>query len=68
MLDDPCQAGKVLCPLPEILLLQLCATIAGADDFVEIALWGNGHLDFLRQFLPYQGGIPSHDVLLRDMT
>jgi hypothetical protein len=26
----------VLYPLDEILLLMLCATIAGADDFVEI--------------------------------
>jgi hypothetical protein len=58
MLDDPRQAGKVLYPLSEILLLLLCETLAGADDFVEIALWGNEHLDFLRPFLPYQGGIP----------
>jgi predicted transposase YbfD/YdcC len=62
-INDPRQAGKVLYPLPEILLLLLCATIAGADDFVEIALWGNEHLDFLRRFLRYQRGIPSHDVL-----
>jgi hypothetical protein len=37
-INDPRQAGKVLYPLSEILLLLLCATIAGADDFVEIAL------------------------------
>jgi len=35
--------------LPEILLLLLSATIAGADDFVEVALWGQEHLDFLRR-------------------
>lgn len=62
-LEDPRQAGKVLYPLAEILLLLLCATIAGADDFVEIALWGREHLEFLRRFRPYQRGIPSHDVL-----
>lgn len=62
-LSDPRQAGKVLYPLPEILLLLLCATIAGADDFVEIALWGAEHLPFLRRFQPYRRGIPSHDVL-----
>jgi predicted transposase YbfD/YdcC len=62
-INDPRQVGKVLYPLPEILLLLLCATIAGADDFVEIALWGHEHLAFLRQFLLYQRGIPSHDVL-----
>lgn len=62
-LGDPRQAGKVLYPLPEILLLLLCATVAGADDFVEIALWGREHLSFLRRFRPYERGIPSHDVL-----
>lgn len=62
-LDDPRQAAKVLYPLPEILLLLLCATIAGADDCVEIALWGEEHMAFLRRFLPFRWGIPSHDVL-----
>jgi len=62
-LSDPRQAAKVLYPLPEILLLLVCATIAGADDFVEIALWGEEHLTFLRRFQPFQRGIPSHDVL-----
>src|SRR5918998_1163665 len=32
-LEDPRQAAKVLSPLPEIVLLLLCATLAGADDF-----------------------------------
>jgi hypothetical protein len=32
-LSDPRQHAKVLYPLPEILLLVLAATIAGADDF-----------------------------------
>jgi predicted transposase YbfD/YdcC len=62
-LRDPRQATKVLYPLAEILLLMLCATIAGADDFVEIRLWGNEHQDFLRRFLPYDHCIPSHDTL-----
>ena len=35
-LKDPRQIAKVLYPLPEILLLVLCATLAGADDFVEV--------------------------------
>jgi predicted transposase YbfD/YdcC len=62
-LRDPRQSAKVLYPLPEILLLLLCATISGADDFVEISLWGNESQDFLRRLLPYQQGIPSHDTL-----
>ena len=62
-LKDPRQRVKVLYPLPEILLLVLCATIVGADDFVEIKHWGEIHIDFLRRFLPYKHGIPSHDAL-----
>jgi predicted transposase YbfD/YdcC len=62
-LEDPRQAWKVIYPLPEILLLALCATLAGADDFVEIAAWGEEHLGFLRRLLPYADGIPSHDAL-----
>ena len=41
-LSDPRQQAKVLYPLPEILLLVLAATIAGADDFVETTLWAPG--------------------------
>ena len=62
-LKDSRQQAKVLHPLPEIILLLLCGTLAGADDFVEIALWGGEHLAFLRRFLPYRYGIPSHDTL-----
>lgn len=62
-LEDPRQSWKVLYPLPEILLLILAATIASAEDFVEIEEWGNEHLDFLRTLLAYERGIPSHDAL-----
>ena len=62
-LRDPRQHAKVLYPVPEILLLVLSATIAGADDFVETTLWGTQHLAFLRRFYRYESGIPSHDTL-----
>ncbi len=62
-LEDPRQGWRVLYPLPEILLLVLCATLSGMEDFVEIVLWGQERLSFLRRFLPYERGIPSHDTL-----
>src|SRR3982750_4829271 len=62
-LEDPRQAWKVLFPLPEILLLVLGGTLAGAEDFVEIRRWGQMHQDFLRRLLPFKAGIPSHDTL-----
>jgi hypothetical protein len=62
------QATNVLYRLAEILLLVLCATIAGADDFVEVGFRGTENQDFLRRFLPYEHGIPSHDTLCDVIT
>jgi hypothetical protein len=62
-LKDPRQGWKVVYPLPEVLLVVLCGTLAGAEDFVEIRRWGLLHLDFLRRFQPFARGIPSHDTL-----
>ena len=62
-IEDPRQSAKVLYPLAELLLLAVAATIAGADDFVETTVWGEENLPFLRRFLPYARGIPSHDTL-----
>ena len=39
-LPDPRQAGKVIYPLPEVLLLCLLAVQAGAETFVYIARFG----------------------------
>jgi len=62
-LRDPRQQWRVVYPLPEILLLVLCATLSGMEDFVEIRLWGELRLEFLRRFLAYDRGIPAHDTL-----
>lgn len=62
-LSDPRQGWRVVYPLPEILLMVLCATLSGMEDFVEIRLWGEERMDFLRRFLPYERGLPSHDTL-----
>lgn len=56
--EDFRASWRVAHPLPEILLLVVCATIASCDDFEDIAAWGETHLPFLRRFLPYHHGIP----------
>ena len=61
--NDPRQHWRVVYPLPEILLLVLCATLSGMEDFIETRLWGEQRLDSLRRFLPYQRGLPAHDTL-----
>ena len=67
-LDDPRQRGKALYPLPEIMLLILCATLSGAEDFVETQAWGSTKLPFLRGILPFKHGILSHDTLGDEMN
>jgi len=61
-MPDPRQQGKVLYPLSEIILTSLCAIICGAESYVEIEEFGNAKIDFLKQFCPFQHGIPSHDT------
>ena len=61
-LEDPRQSWKTLYPLDEILLIVLGGVMAGADDFVEISLWGRRKLDWLRRFRPFENGVPSHDT------
>src|SRR3954452_4475871 len=46
-------------PLDEILLLCLLAVLAGADNFIEIALFGVKKLDFLRRFRPFKDEPPD---------
>jgi hypothetical protein len=58
-LDDEREPWRVMYPLSEVLLLVSCATIASCDDFDEIAVWGEHHLDFLRKVSPFHFGIPG---------
>jgi predicted transposase YbfD/YdcC len=58
-IEDPREPWRVAHPLPEVLLLVVCGTIADCDDYDAIADWGEAHLDFLRRFLPYDHGVPG---------
>ena len=62
-LPDPRQAGKVIYPLPEVLLLCLLAVLAGAETFVDIARFGEKKIALLRRFRPFCHGTPAHDHL-----
>ena len=62
-LPDARQIGKVRYPLAEVLLLCLLAVLAGAETFVDIALFGDKKLGLLRRFRPFAEGTPSHDHL-----
>lgn len=51
--------------LCDILVISLCAVISGAEDFEEIAEYGNQKEEFLGSFLELPNGIPSHDTFNR---
>lgn len=44
-------------------MLVICATISGADTFVAAEQFGEAQLEWLQELLPFEDGIPSHDVL-----
>jgi hypothetical protein len=48
VIEDPREPWRVAHPLPEVLLLAVCGTIADCDDYEGIAAWGKAHLEFLR--------------------
>ena len=54
--------------LVDILVLGFCGTLAGCDDFVEIADWATDNVEFFRTFLELPNGIPSHDTFNRTFT
>jgi predicted transposase YbfD/YdcC len=59
IIEDPREPWRVAHPLPEVLLLVVCGTIADCDDYEGIAEWSEAHLPFLRRFLPYHHGVPG---------
>lgn len=65
LLRDPRQQKKTLHRLLDILVIAICAVIAGADTWEDIALYGREKRDWLRTFLDLPHGTPSHDTFRR---
>lgn len=55
-------------PLIEILFLSMAAVAGDAGGWEEIEDFGRDHLEWLRQFLPYENGIAGHDAIARVMS
>jgi predicted transposase YbfD/YdcC len=49
--------------LEEVFFLVLCAQICGYESFREYQAYGKIKLNFLRSYLPYTNGIPSHTTI-----
>lgn len=66
-LPDPRVDRTKRYPLIEIILLVIAATVSGCEGWKQIKDFGDAKLDWLRQFLPYENGIPVDDTIARVM-
>ena len=66
-IEDDRQQRKVRHTLKDILVIVLFATLANADDWVEMALFAESYQDYLRKYIELKNGIPSHDTIRRVM-
>jgi predicted transposase YbfD/YdcC len=64
-LEDPRIERRKLHPLLNILVIAICGVISGAENWVDIELYGNLKQEWLKQFLDLRHGIPSHDTFGR---
>jgi predicted transposase YbfD/YdcC len=64
-LQDPRRAHRRLHLLQDILVIALCAVIAGAQDWQEIETFGRKRRDWLKRFLRLPNGVPAHDTFER---
>lgn len=64
-LEDPRIERHKLHKLLDIIVVAICAVICGADNWVDIEMFGNKKKVWLRQFLELPNDIPSHDTFGR---
>lgn len=51
--------------LLDIIVITICGVICGADDWVNLEIFGNAKLEWFKTFLGLPNGIPSHDTFGR---
>ena len=61
-LDDPRIDRTKRHKLLDIVTIAICGTICGADNWVDIELFGNCKEEWFKSFLELPNGIPSHDT------
>lgn len=63
ILKDPRSDKNKLYKLSDIMVLSICAIVSGADGWEAIERFGKSKLDWLRQYIELENGIPSHDCI-----
>ncbi len=64
-LEDPRIDRTKLHKLLDILIIAICAVIAGADNWEDVEEFGNVRMEWFKTFLELPNGIPSHDTFTR---
>jgi len=64
-IHDPRVIGRTDHDLVDVVVLALCAVMAGADGWDDIEDWGLENESMLRQYLRLRNGIPGHDTIRR---
>lgn len=64
-LKDPRDGNATQHHLQDILVIAICASICGADTWVDVETWGIAKKKWLCEFLELPNGIPSHDTFGR---
>ena len=66
-LEDTRQQSKVRYSVQEIVLIVFCSTLSRVEDWEDREVWAEYNLDYQREYLPYENGVPSHDTMQRVM-
>lgn len=64
-IDDPRVTGRCDHALVDILVIALCAVMAGAEGWDDMEGWGEANEERLRRYLELRNGIPGHDTIRR---
>ena len=64
-MTDPRHPDMIRYPLVEVIAIALCAMLAGADDWVEVAAFGHAKAEWLASWLTLPHRIPAHDTFGR---
>lgn len=64
-IEDPRTGSAKLHKLEDILIIAICGVICGANDWVNIELFGQAKEEWLKTILELPNGIPSHDTFGR---
>ena len=64
-ITDPRLKRKQLHKLEDVFFIALCATICGCDSWVVVEKFAKVKLDWFKEYLSLEHGVPSHDTFGR---